>query len=337
MHARRRGERSRVMKVAVVGYPNVGKSSLVNRLTGSREAVVHERAGITRDRKELACEWNGRRSTLIDTGGMDFEDPDPLAGSIRDQAQAALDDADVARARRRRARRPAARRRGARRPAAPLARCRCVLAANKVDSRATCRSPPTSTRLGLGDPLAVSATQGLGIGDLLDRLVDAAADEGDEPEERRRRRPPRHHRAPERRQVVARQPLPGRRARDRLRGRRHDARRDRPAARGRRPQARCSSTPPACGARPRSRTRSSTTRRCARSARPSAPTSRSSSATPTTASPRQDLRIAELAMKAGCATALVLNKWDVAAMDERRPRPRARAGRRRSCGCARRC
>ena len=50
------------MKVAVVGYPNVGKSSLVNRLTGSREAVVHERPGVTRDRKELDCEWNGRRS-----------------------------------------------------------------------------------------------------------------------------------------------------------------------------------------------------------------------------------------------------------------------------------
>jgi len=61
------------MKVAVVGYPNVGKSSLVNRLTGSREAVVHERAGITRDRKEIATEWNGRRFTLIDTGGMDAE------------------------------------------------------------------------------------------------------------------------------------------------------------------------------------------------------------------------------------------------------------------------
>ncbi|MDQ6818097.1 MAG: 50S ribosome-binding GTPase, partial [Actinomycetota bacterium] len=48
------------MKVAIVGYPNVGKSSLVNRLTGSREAVVHERPGVTRDRKELRTEWNGR-------------------------------------------------------------------------------------------------------------------------------------------------------------------------------------------------------------------------------------------------------------------------------------
>ncbi|MEN3282443.1 MAG: GTPase, partial [Solirubrobacteraceae bacterium] len=84
------------MKVAVVGYPNVGKSSLVNRLTGSREAVVHERAGITRDRKEIACEWNGRRFDLIDTGGMDFLDPDPISGSIREQAQAALNDSVAA-------------------------------------------------------------------------------------------------------------------------------------------------------------------------------------------------------------------------------------------------
>src|SRR5271155_951549 len=84
------------MKVAIVGYPNVGKSSLVNRLTGSREAVVHERAGITRDRKELPCEWNGRRFALVDTGGVDFQDTDELAGSIRDQARAGLADADVA-------------------------------------------------------------------------------------------------------------------------------------------------------------------------------------------------------------------------------------------------
>src|ERR1700694_900060 len=84
------------MKVACVGYPNVGKSSLINRLTGSREAVVHERPGVTRDRKELDCEWNARRFTLIDTGGGDFHDEDPLASSIRDQARAGLADAQVA-------------------------------------------------------------------------------------------------------------------------------------------------------------------------------------------------------------------------------------------------
>src|SRR3712207_6333193 len=87
---------SRPPKIAVVGYPNVGKSSLVNRLSGSREAVVHETAGVTRDRNELTCEWNGRRFVLIDTGGVDFADADPMAGSIIEQVQAALNDADVA-------------------------------------------------------------------------------------------------------------------------------------------------------------------------------------------------------------------------------------------------
>ena len=84
------------MKVAIVGYPNVGKSSLVNRLTESREAVVHERAGITRDRKELPTEWNGRTFTLIDTGGVDLEDHDTLARQIQEQSRAALADADAA-------------------------------------------------------------------------------------------------------------------------------------------------------------------------------------------------------------------------------------------------
>ena len=63
-------------RVAIVGYPNVGKSSLVNRLSGSREAVVDARAGVTRDRKELDCDWNGRSFTLVDTGGMDLLDPE---------------------------------------------------------------------------------------------------------------------------------------------------------------------------------------------------------------------------------------------------------------------
>ena len=61
-------------KVAVVGYPNVGKSTLVNRLSGSREAVVHETAGVTRDRKEIDADWNGVGFTLVDTGGVDAED-----------------------------------------------------------------------------------------------------------------------------------------------------------------------------------------------------------------------------------------------------------------------
>src|SRR4029077_11351968 len=84
------------VKVAVVGYPNVGKSSLINRRTGTREAVVHERPGVTRDRKELECEWNGRTFKLVDTGGIDLKDSAPLARLVRDQARAGVADAQVA-------------------------------------------------------------------------------------------------------------------------------------------------------------------------------------------------------------------------------------------------
>jgi GTPase len=170
------------MKVAVLGYPNVGKSSLVNRLSGSREAVVHERAGITRDRKEVPCEWNGRRFELVDTGGMDFLDADPIAGSIREQAQAALADAVAAilvvDAR-------AGRRPGDDELADVLRRWRgpVVVAANKVDSVSDLALAADFHALGLGEPLAVSAAQGLGTGDLLDRVTALLPQDGDLPED----------------------------------------------------------------------------------------------------------------------------------------------------------
>ncbi len=169
-------------KVAVVGYPNVGKSSLVNRLTGTREAVVHERPGITRDRKELPVEWNGRRFTLIDTGGMDREDPDPIAGSIREQAQAALADADVAMfvldAQ-------AGVRAGDEELADLLRRAHkpVVVAANKVDDVRDLALAAEGHRLGLGEPVAVSAAQGLGTGDLLDRIVELLPPDGEDEDE----------------------------------------------------------------------------------------------------------------------------------------------------------
>lgn len=156
--------------VAIVGYPNVGKSSLVNRLSQSRVAVVHEAAGVTRDRHYVPCEWNGRRFTLIDTGGMDFQDEDPLAGSIREQAQAGLNDADVAvfvfdaQA-------------GVRPGDAELADLLrrwgkpVLVVANKVDAVGDMALAADGYQLGLGEPIAVSATQGLGTGDLLDQLT----------------------------------------------------------------------------------------------------------------------------------------------------------------------
>jgi GTP-binding protein len=170
------------MKVAVVGYPNVGKSSLVNRLSGSRQAVVHERAGITRDRNEIPAEWNGRRFALIDTGGMDFLDPDPISGSIREQAQAALADAQVAvltvDAR-------AGLRPGDEELADLLRRWDgpVVVAANKIDSVGDVPLAAEFYALGLSDPIAVSAAQGLGTGDLLDRVVELLPEEEDEEED----------------------------------------------------------------------------------------------------------------------------------------------------------
>jgi GTP-binding protein len=165
--------------VAIVGYPNVGKSSLVNRLSGSRTAVVHERPGVTRDRNEIVTEWNGRRFTLVDTGGMDERDLDPIAGSIREQAQAALSDAQAAvlviDAR-------AGVRPGDEEVADLLRRSKLpvLVAANKVDDVKDMPLADDAYRLGLGDPVAVSAAQGLGTGDLLDRIVALLPE--DEPE-----------------------------------------------------------------------------------------------------------------------------------------------------------
>src|SRR6185437_14250085 len=81
--------------VAIVGFPNVGKSTLVNRLTGTRAAVVHETSGVTRDRKELVCEWTGRRFLLVDTGGVDVADETPITRSIAVQAREAVTEADL--------------------------------------------------------------------------------------------------------------------------------------------------------------------------------------------------------------------------------------------------
>lgn len=167
-------------KVAVVGYPNVGKSSLVNRLSGTREAVVHEMPGVTRDRKEVAAEWNGRAFALIDTGGVDLADDAHLAGLIRDQARAALADAAVALlvvdAR-------AGLRPGDEEMADLLRRSDVpvVVAANKIDGAGDIPAAAEFHRLGLGEPIAVSAAQGLGTGDLLDRLA-ALLPDSEEPE-----------------------------------------------------------------------------------------------------------------------------------------------------------
>src|SRR4051812_22190788 len=159
-------------KVAVVGYPNVGKSTLVNRLTGSRDAVVHEQAGVTRDRKEVEADWNGRTFTLVDTGGVDLADEDALARQVQDQGRRAMAEAAVIVM--------TVDSRGGVRPGdAELARelrgseVPVIVAANKVDSAKSIPDASEFYALGLGDPVAVSAAQGLGTGDLLDRVTEA--------------------------------------------------------------------------------------------------------------------------------------------------------------------
>ncbi|MDX6723019.1 MAG: GTPase [Solirubrobacteraceae bacterium] len=302
------------MKVAVVGYPNVGKSSLVNRLTGSREAVVHERAGITRDRNELSCEWNGRRFVLIDTGGMDFLDPDPISGSIREQAQAALADAQAAilvvdgRA----GMRP-----GDQELADLLRRWDgpVVIAVNKVDSPRDIPLAAEFYALGLGDPIPVSATQGLGTGDLLDRVVEVLPDEGDADEEQD---------DAVRLAIVGRPNVGKSTLVNRLLGAERVIVSDVAGT------TRDSIDLPlevdgrrmilvdTAGLRRQAKVQDSveyyTTLRSQRAVERADVALVVCDAADGITS--QDLRIAELAMKEGCATALVLNKWDVAAMEE---------------------
>ncbi|HWF75306.1 MAG TPA: ribosome biogenesis GTPase Der [Solirubrobacteraceae bacterium] len=313
------------MKIAVVGYPNVGKSSLVNRLTQSREAVVHERAGVTRDRKELDTEWNGRRLTLIDTGGVDLEDRHELARLVQDQARAALADADVALF--------VVDARGGLRPGdleiADILRrgtLPVVVAANKIDSVRDLALTAEFHALGFGSPIAVSAAQGLGTGDLLDELTalapeaDAAAADPDAPE-------------PARLAVIGRPNVGKSSLVNRflgaervivspLAGTTRDAI-DLPFTYGGRELVLVDTA----GLRRQAKVGDSveyyTALRSQRAAERADVALVVCDATEGITT--QDLRIGELAMKSGCATALVLNKWDIATdvdLDHERARVR---------------
>src|SRR5215469_13730918 len=160
--------------VAVVGRPNVGKSTLVNRILGSRQAVVEDTPGVTRDRVAYDATWGGRTFTLVDTGGWEpsVEGSAELPARVAAQARVAVDaadavlfvadavvgitDADEA-------------------VAAVLRRSRkpVVLAANKVDDAPAEPAAASLWGLGLGEPLPVSALHGRGSGDLLDAVLDA--------------------------------------------------------------------------------------------------------------------------------------------------------------------
>lgn len=157
-------------RVAIVGRQNVGKSTLLNRLLGAREAIAHESPGVTRDRLEVEVSWRGRRFVAIDTGGY-VRRATGIESLVAEQVERALDQADLVLlvvdavtgpqdedldlARR------------LRRAEVPV-----LLVANKVDSEAQEAEVSRLYSLGLGEPMAVSAVHGRGSGDLLDRIVD---------------------------------------------------------------------------------------------------------------------------------------------------------------------
>ena len=156
--------------VAVVGFPNAGKSTLINRLTSSRRTVVHETPGVTRDRNEVICEWAGAEFLLIDTGGVDAADSSPMQTEVARQARHAVEEADlvllVIDAR-------AGLAAGDEEIADILRRSQTpvVVVANKVDDRAHEQAALELHALGLGEPIPVSALHGRGTGDLLDVVV----------------------------------------------------------------------------------------------------------------------------------------------------------------------
>lgn len=157
--------------VAIVGRPNVGKSTLFNFIAKKRVSIVEDLPGVTRDRIYMDAEWLGREFTMIDTGGIEIETTDRILAATRHQAQLAIEEADViifvvdgktgiTTA----DEEVAAMLRSTRKPV--------VLAVNKIDSPKDEPAVYEFYNLGLGDPIAISATNALSIGDLLDRVIE---------------------------------------------------------------------------------------------------------------------------------------------------------------------
>ncbi|NTW70625.1 MAG: ribosome biogenesis GTPase Der [Eubacteriaceae bacterium] len=158
--------------VAIVGRPNVGKSTLFNKIAGSRISIVEDTPGVTRDRIYADCEWTGRQFTLIDTGGIEPYSSDIIVSQMRRQAQLAIDTADVIVV-------LVDGREGLtasdyevanmiRKSNSPV-----VLAVNKIENKELEKNIYEFYNLGLGDPMSISAEQSLGLGDFLDQVVDS--------------------------------------------------------------------------------------------------------------------------------------------------------------------
>ena len=180
--------------VAIVGRPNVGKSTFFNRMLGERVAIVEELPGTTRDRLYGDTDWNGREFTLIDTGGLEFGSgipvghvglngqPGDIMKNVRSQAELAIEEADVivfmvdARSGITAADEEVADL--LRRTQKPV-----ILAANKADNAARRQDAVEFYSLGLGEPVTISSIQGTGTGDLLDVIVEALPPEDEEAED----------------------------------------------------------------------------------------------------------------------------------------------------------
>ncbi len=168
--------------VAIVGRPNVGKSTFFNKIAGRRIAIVEDTPGVTRDRVYADCEWQGRKFTLIDTGGIDPGSTDPLLRQMRDQAEIAIETSDailffvdgrqgltpddaVVADMLRKSKKPV------------------LVVVNKIDSVAQEGHAYEFYALGLGDPIAVSSVNMMNFGDLLEELMKLLPDEAGEPGE----------------------------------------------------------------------------------------------------------------------------------------------------------
>lgn len=156
--------------LAIVGRPNVGKSTLFNRLTKTRRAIVNENAGTTRDRQYGKSEWNGREFSVIDTGGWVVDSDDIFEGEINRQVNLAISEADVVLL-------VTDVNQGVTSFDTEVAHLLrqsgkpCILAVNKVDTFDLQYSATEFYRLGLGEPFILSAVNGLGTGDLLDEIL----------------------------------------------------------------------------------------------------------------------------------------------------------------------
>ena len=170
--------------VAIVGRPNVGKSTLFNRLTGTRQAIVSDEAGTTRDRQYGKCEWGKQEFSIVDTGGWVVNSDDVFEGEIRKQVTLATEEADVilfvvdikngitdldaeVASILRRTNMPV------------------ILCANKTDNNEDRYTAAEFYKLGLGDPFCISAITGSGTGDLLDLIIEKLGkdDNGNEAED----------------------------------------------------------------------------------------------------------------------------------------------------------